>query len=419
MSYDLGPGYYAISDDRSAKNPARFYTVRIAFADNRLTVSSACHHRAARYVPVNHFRRCRPRQASGDPAGSRGHRIRRAPRQLYWSSEGERDGALIRDPSVRIATVDGGYVGEFALPPMLRMSYGTDRSRQNRGLEGLTLAPSGRLPVGGDGGPGLQRRQHADENAGALTRVTRFDVETRTATAQYAYPLDKVGSGPQGDNGLTDRGPRRRELPVPRTGLRHPRSSGIYRVSVGDAEDVLARPSLTETPARTMRKTLLVDLRAPTISWTTWRESHWAPSCRRRQSWCWSATTTSRRARSRSSWHSLVRAISACRVALTVPSTEPPVDDRGELAVRGRGRVRQKAAQHADGLVSACRSVASRRSRYGSRPRRGLVAPASASRRPWVDRISTARASPGSTARDTSPASSSLRTWVVIVGCEQ
>ncbi len=34
-------------------------------------------------------------------------------------------------------------------------------------------------------------------------------------------------------------------------------------------------------------------------------------------------------------------------------------------------------------------------------------------------RISTARASPGSTVRVTSPASSSRRTWVVIVGCEQ
>ena len=36
--------------------------------------------------------------------------------------------------------------------------------------------------------------------------------------------------------------------------------ASIYRVSVGDAEDVLVRPSLTGAPVRTMTKTLLVDL---------------------------------------------------------------------------------------------------------------------------------------------------------------
>ena len=34
----------------------------------------------------------------------------------------------------------------------------------------------------------------------------------------------------------------------------------VYRVTVGDAEDVLARPSLGGTPVRTISKTLLVDL---------------------------------------------------------------------------------------------------------------------------------------------------------------
>src|SRR5258707_720386 len=69
---------------------------------------------------------------------------------------------------------------------------------------------------------------------------------------------------------------------------------------------------------------------------------------------------------------------------------------------------------------SASRSAASSRSRYGS-----MAAPRSTRtcRRvstPFgVMRISTARASSGSTVRDTRAASSSRRTWVVIVGCEQ
>ena len=34
----------------------------------------------------------------------------------------------------------------------------------------------------------------------------------------------------------------------------------LYRVVIGDADDVLARPSLRDAPVQTMTKTLLVDL---------------------------------------------------------------------------------------------------------------------------------------------------------------
>ena len=131
--------------------------------------------------------------------------------RLYWSSEGERvtddpNGAVLLDPSVRIATLDGGYVGEFTLPPMLHMSTGQTGPRQNRGLEGLALTPSGRYLWAAMEGPGYNDGDVPTASAGALTRVTRFDVETRTATAQYAYPVDKVGSGPRGRQRLDGSG---------------------------------------------------------------------------------------------------------------------------------------------------------------------------------------------------------------------
>ena len=186
--------------------------------------------------------------------------------RLYWSSEGERvtddpNAPVLLDPSVRIATLDGGYVGEFTVPPMLHMSTGQTGPRQNRGLEGLALTPSGRYLWAAMEGPGYNDGDMPTGNAGALTRVTRFDVETRTATAQYAYPVDKVGSGSQGNNGLTDLVALDDEnfLSVERGYGTHVQAS-VYRVSVGDAEDVLARPSLTGAPVRTMTKTLLVDL---------------------------------------------------------------------------------------------------------------------------------------------------------------
>ena len=268
LSYDPESRlYYIISDDRSAKNPARFYTARIDLSDNGIDgVEFVSTHpwldadgRPFRPLDVD----VRPPVVPPDPEGIAfdGRRQR-----LYWSSEGERvtddpNGAVLLDPSVRIATLDGGYVGEFTLPPMLHMSTGQTGPRQNRGLEGLALTPSGRYLWAAMEGPGYNDGDMPTASAGALTRVTRFDVETRTATAQYAYPVDKVGSGPQGDNGLTDLVALDDEtfLSVERGYGTHVHAS-VYRVSVGDAEDVLTRPSLTGAPVRTMTKTLLVDL---------------------------------------------------------------------------------------------------------------------------------------------------------------
>ena len=202
LSYDPESRlYYIISDDRSAKNPARFYTARITLSDNGIDrVEFVATHpwldadgKPFRPLDVD----ARPPVVPPDPEGIAvdGRRQR-----LYWSSEGERvtddpNGPVLLDPSVRIATLDGGYVGEFTLPPMLHMSTGLTGPRQNRGLEGLALTPSGRYLWAAMEGPGYNDGDRPTETAGALTRVTRFDVETRAATAQYAYPVDKVGSG--------------------------------------------------------------------------------------------------------------------------------------------------------------------------------------------------------------------------------
>jgi hypothetical protein len=187
-------------------------------------------------------------------------------RVLYWSSEGQRitddpDGPALLDPWVRIATLDGGYVGEFALPPVLRMSVDPMGPRQNNGLEGLTLSPSGRYLWAGMEGPGYNDGESSTEAAGARTRITRFDVESRLATAQYAYPLDPATAGPGSGNGLSDLIALDDEnfLAIER-GFGTHTAARIYRVSVGDAEDVLARPSLIGAPVQTMHKTLLVDL---------------------------------------------------------------------------------------------------------------------------------------------------------------
>src|SRR5690606_24483565 len=99
------------------------------------------------------------------------------------------------------------------------------------------------------------------ESDGALVRFTKFDVETGTATAQYAYPVDELRTGPRGDNGVAELlALGDEEFLVLERGYGTRVEARLYRVSVGDAEDVLTRPSLRGAPVRTMTKTPLVDL---------------------------------------------------------------------------------------------------------------------------------------------------------------
>lgn len=206
ISYDPAADlYYLISDDRSAKNPARFYTARITLSDNGIGDVEFVDTRpwldrdGQTFGPLNVD--AMPPVVPPDPEaiafdGRRG--------RLYWASEGERQGALLLDPWVRSATLDGGYLGEFPLPEALRMSTEEHGPRRNSTLEGLTLTPDGRYLWAAMEGPGYDDGPLPDEHHGARTRVIRFDVDSEAIDGQYTYPLDPVSAGPGGDNGLSD-----------------------------------------------------------------------------------------------------------------------------------------------------------------------------------------------------------------------
>ena len=92
ISYDAGRQvYYVISDDRSRKNPARFYTVRITLQDNRLIgvewlgTTPLLDRSGAPFPPLSPD--ATPVVIPPDPEGIAFDERRQ---QLYWSSEGER-----------------------------------------------------------------------------------------------------------------------------------------------------------------------------------------------------------------------------------------------------------------------------------------------------------------------------------------
>ena len=208
--------------------------------------------------------------------------------RLYWSSEGER---ITEDPNRTAAVGSVGSCRRARRRLRRRVHAAADAAHVDGshgtpaepGLEGLDPDAERAVPVGGDGGPRLQRRRTGrPTTAGALTRVTRFDVETRAATAQYAYPLDKVSSGPNGDNGLTDLVALddenflvRRALATAPTCQRHstgPASPDADDVLVQALADRGAAADDDQDPARRP-----AEHRRPI--WTMSRESRWDPSC--------------------------------------------------------------------------------------------------------------------------------------------
>ncbi|MBB5892670.1 esterase-like activity of phytase family protein [Kutzneria kofuensis] len=195
--------YVLISDDRSAINPARFYTARI-------DVDAAGIH-GVEFTGTHPFQRpdgktyptikdwtATPCTASREVCDRDGtvdpEELRVDPwtGNITWSQEGERIlPSTLLDPSIRQARPDGSYAGQYPLPANERMSADAVGPRQNQTLEGITYAGAGTLLVSELEDPLQQDGPDPTATSGALTRIT---VQSRfgPVLAQYAYPIDPL-----------------------------------------------------------------------------------------------------------------------------------------------------------------------------------------------------------------------------------
>ncbi len=195
--------YYLISDDRSEKEPARFYTAKIFLTPKGID--------SLIFTEVNHFLQAdgkvypgihQDRFKTPDPEAIRYNPLTR---ELVWSSEGERivrgrDTVLV-DPSVVLIQPGGTFISPFEIPANLKMQAVEKGPRKNGVLEGMCFADSYKTLYVSVEEPLFEDGPQADlTDNRAFVRIIKFDVATGISTAQYAYKPEPVAHPSKPEN---------------------------------------------------------------------------------------------------------------------------------------------------------------------------------------------------------------------------
>jgi len=142
IAYDSNRGvYYALSDDRSETNLARYYTVAIDLSDGALEDGDVV------FVDVTTLLdKDREPYAEGS-WGPEGIALPR-PGQIFISSEGDADGDPVIDPFVERFNTDGKHTKALSVPDKF-LPDGTETFgvRDNLAFESLTSSPNMRYLI--------------------------------------------------------------------------------------------------------------------------------------------------------------------------------------------------------------------------------------------------------------------------------
>jgi hypothetical protein len=253
--------YYLISDDRSAINPARFYTAKIYFTPKKID--------SVAFIDVTNFLTADNKpypNSKQDPAHTpdpEALRFNPITKQMFWTSEGERivnkKDTVLENPSITVIHTNGKYIDTFPLPENLKMKATEKGPRQNGTLEGLTFADNFKTLFVNLEEPLFEDGPRADvQKNGAWIRIYKYDVATKKNTAQYAYELDPVAYPAVPENAFKINGipdilsiGNDQLLVMERSysSGRFPCTIKVYLVNLADASNIIHTTSLKESPA--------------------------------------------------------------------------------------------------------------------------------------------------------------------------
>lgn len=187
--------YFAICDDRSEHNPARFYTLKIAITPKGidtvvfLNVTNLLQGDGTLYPnkDENPLKTPDPEALRYNPATN----------EFVWTSEGEREVGLFKtvleNPAITTITNSGKYVDTFSLPSQVLMHKEEIGPRQNGVFEGIAFANDYKDAYVSIEEPLYQDGERADtQDVNPMIRILKYDVATKKNSAQFAYKLEPI-----------------------------------------------------------------------------------------------------------------------------------------------------------------------------------------------------------------------------------
>ncbi len=192
--------YYAISDDRSSKAPARFYSLKINLKSGKLEkdnieftgVTTLLDEKGESFPSL-----------SLDPEG-----ITFTGNSVFVSSEGDVDRQI--NPFIKEFSLDGKLLKTLPIPELfLPDDKGTKGIRNNLSFESLTLTPDKKYLFTATENAMVQDGAVPSLETGSLCRILRYDALSGNPDASFAYITEPLppGANPVGKlttNGLVD-----------------------------------------------------------------------------------------------------------------------------------------------------------------------------------------------------------------------
>ena len=192
--------YYAISDDRSSKAPARFYTLKINLQSGKLEKKQITFTGVTTLLDENG--KSFP-ELSLDPEG-----ITFTGNSVFVSSEGDVERQI--NPFIKEFSLDGKLLKTLAIPELfLPDDKGTKGIRNNLSFESLTLTPDRKYLFTATENALVQDGAVVSLETGSPCRILRYDAVSGNPEASFLYITEPLpaGANPVGKlttNGLAD-----------------------------------------------------------------------------------------------------------------------------------------------------------------------------------------------------------------------
>ena len=192
--------YYAISDDRSSKAPARFYTLKINLQSGKLEKEQITFTGVTTLLDENGKGFS---ELSLDTEG-----IAFSGNSVFVSSEGDVDRQI--NPFIKEFSLDGKLLKTLAIPELFLPDDKSSKGiRNNLSFESLTLTPDRKYLFTATENALVQDGAVASLETGSPCRILRYDAVSGNPEASFLYITEPLpaGANPVGkltSNGLVD-----------------------------------------------------------------------------------------------------------------------------------------------------------------------------------------------------------------------